>query len=86
MATAGIQTLYGVARDGKIIGTLYDTAAEAEQQCRHIADTMTRIGLTPDVVAVQVEVKTTIGTPKPLDEVAEHWTAVAAPAEPETDQ
>lgn len=47
---------------------------------------MTRIGLTPDVVAVQVEVKTTIGTPKPLDEVAEHWTAVAAPAEPETDQ
>lgn len=54
---------YGVARGDEVLH-LYDDTSSAYQQQHFIRDTMTNIGLEPDVDVVVVQVKTTYGKPK----------------------
>lgn len=54
---------YGVARGDEVL-ELFDDVAQAYQQQHFIRDTMTSIGLEPDVQVVTVQVRTTYGKPK----------------------
>lgn len=58
---------FGVARQGEIIGTLYDTEQQARQQLAHVTETMTSIGLKGDVDLVSVTVTTNYSTPRVID-------------------
>ena len=72
---------YGVARKGELIGVLYGTEAEAQQQHAHVSQTLENLGLTPDVDVVQVTETVSYGKPR----VIEHAENAPAETEPTTD-
>lgn len=64
MLTPKTETLYAVARGTTILSDGYATPDFADMQLKHLSETMTAVGLEPDLHLVTVEVETTLGEPK----------------------